>query len=143
MYYSNRKFNNRKPKFAITDTNSYVPVMTFSVQDNEKILQQLKRGFKKQKRNQKKTIFKPLTWSKFLRSKKALRFIIWNVMMQKLQAIFSSDCKNKRLQCYDWWKKFFRSASKKCFHNIWKHSKDSNWSRRLLHNWLLARLQLF
>ena len=54
MYYSNRKFNNGKPKFAITDTNTYVPVVTFSVQDNEKILQQLKRGFKKQKRNQKK-----------------------------------------------------------------------------------------
>ena len=50
MYYSNQKFNNRKPKFAITDTNSYVPVVTFSVQDNEKILQQLKRGFKKKKK---------------------------------------------------------------------------------------------
>ena len=36
-----------KPKFAITDTNLYVPVVTVSAQDNKKLLQQLKTGFKR------------------------------------------------------------------------------------------------
>ena len=35
-------------KFAITETNLYVPVVTLSTKDNEKLLQQLKSGFKKQ-----------------------------------------------------------------------------------------------
>ena len=34
-------------KFKITDTNLYVPVVTLSTQDNEKLLQQLKSGFKR------------------------------------------------------------------------------------------------
>ena len=34
-------------KFAITETNLYVPVVTLSTKDNEKLLQQLKSGFKK------------------------------------------------------------------------------------------------
>ena len=34
-------------KFAITETNLYVPVVTLSTSDNEKLLQQLKSGFKK------------------------------------------------------------------------------------------------
>ena len=34
-------------KFAITDTKLYVPVVTFSTQDNSKLLQQLKSGFKR------------------------------------------------------------------------------------------------
>ena len=33
-----------KRKFAITDTKLYVPVVTFSTQDNAKLLQQLKSG---------------------------------------------------------------------------------------------------
>ena len=36
-----------KGKFAITETKSYVPVVTLSTKDNEKLLQQLKSGFKK------------------------------------------------------------------------------------------------
>ena len=35
-------------KFAITETKLYVPVVTLSTKDNEKLLQQLKSGFKKQ-----------------------------------------------------------------------------------------------
>ena len=35
------------PTFAITDTKRYVPVKTLSTQDNAKLLQQLKSGFKK------------------------------------------------------------------------------------------------
>ena len=34
-------------RFAITDTNLYVPVITLSTQDNSKLLQQLKSGFKR------------------------------------------------------------------------------------------------
>ena len=34
-------------KFAITGTNLYVPVVILSTKDNEKLLQQLKSGFKK------------------------------------------------------------------------------------------------
>ena len=33
-------------KFVITDTKLYVPVVTLSTQDNAKLLQQLKSGFK-------------------------------------------------------------------------------------------------
>ena len=34
-------------KFAITETKIYVPVVTLSTQDNSKLLQQLKSGFKR------------------------------------------------------------------------------------------------
>ena len=34
-------------KFAITETKLYVPVVTLSTKDSEKLLQQLKSGFKK------------------------------------------------------------------------------------------------
>ena len=33
--------------FAITETKLYVPVVTLSTQDNAKLLQQLKSGFKR------------------------------------------------------------------------------------------------
>ena len=47
-------------KFKITDTNLYVPVVTLSTNDNEKLLEQLKSGFKR-----------AINWSKYL-SKLAL-----------------------------------------------------------------------
>ena len=34
-------------KFKITDTKLYVPVVTLSTQDNAKLLEQLKSGFKR------------------------------------------------------------------------------------------------
>ena len=37
---------NRVTTFAILDTKLYVPVVTLSSQDNTKLLQQLKSGFK-------------------------------------------------------------------------------------------------
>ena len=40
-------YGNRNPKFAITDTKVYVPVVNLSAQDNEKLLQQLKTVFKR------------------------------------------------------------------------------------------------
>ena len=38
---------NQIPTFTITETNLYVPVVTLSTQDNEKLLPQLKSGFKR------------------------------------------------------------------------------------------------
>ena len=43
------------PIFTITETNLYVPVVTLSSQDNAKLLQQLKNGFKR-----------TISWSKYL-----------------------------------------------------------------------------
>ena len=37
----------QKPAFTITDKNLYVPVVTLSTQDNAKLLEQLKSGFKR------------------------------------------------------------------------------------------------
>ena len=39
--------NNQVPTFTITETNLYVPVVTLSTQDNEKLLPQLESGFKR------------------------------------------------------------------------------------------------
>ena len=38
---------NGKTKFAITDTKRYVPIVTLSTQENAKMLEQLKSGFKR------------------------------------------------------------------------------------------------
>ena len=37
----------QEPTFTITDTKPYVPVVTLSNQDNAKLLEQLKSGFKR------------------------------------------------------------------------------------------------
>ena len=39
--------DNQVPTFTITDTRLDVPVVTLSIQDNAKILEQLKLGFKR------------------------------------------------------------------------------------------------
>ena len=44
---------NQVPTFTITETNLYVPVVTLSTQDNEKLLPQLKSGFKRKIRRNK------------------------------------------------------------------------------------------
>ena len=46
---------NQVPTFAITETNLYVPVVFLSTQDNEKLLPQLKSGFKR-----------TISWNKYL-----------------------------------------------------------------------------
>ena len=45
MIYTNA--NNQVPTFTITETNLYVPMVTLSIQDNEKLLRQLKSGFER------------------------------------------------------------------------------------------------
>ena len=39
--------NTKATAFAVTDTKLYVPVVTLSTEDNAKLLQQLKSGFKR------------------------------------------------------------------------------------------------
>ena len=46
---------NQNATFALTDTKLYVPVVTLSTQDNAKLLQQLKSGFKR-----------VINWNKYL-----------------------------------------------------------------------------
>ena len=46
---------NQNPTFTTTETNLYVPVVTLSTQDNEKLLPQLKSGFKRK-----------ISWNKYL-----------------------------------------------------------------------------
>ena len=48
--------------FEITDTKSYVPVVTLSTQDNSKLLQQIKSGFKR-----------VINWNKYLSKPELLR----------------------------------------------------------------------
>ena len=38
---------NQATTFSITDTKPYVPVVTLSTQDNTKLIEQLKSGFKR------------------------------------------------------------------------------------------------
>ena len=54
-------------KFAITETKLYVPVITLSTKDNDKLLQQLKSGFKKIINwNKYKSSIKTLTHNRYL-----------------------------------------------------------------------------
>ena len=71
-------------KFAITETKLYVPVVTLSTQDNVKLLQQLKSGFKRTINCNKyqssiktyaQNIFKSFNWSKFSSSKQTFCII--------------------------------------------------------------------
>ena len=49
-----------------------------------------------------------LNWSKFSKLKKTFGVIIWKWRTtNKLQTILSSDCRDKKLECYDWWEKLF------------------------------------
>ena len=61
---------NQNATFAITDTKVYVPVVTLSTQDNAKLLQQLKSGFKR-----------VINWNKYL-SKPEL--LVQNLSLNRL-----------------------------------------------------------
>ena len=52
---------NQNPTFVITETKLYVPVVTLSTQDNTKLLEQLKPGFKI-----------TINWNKYLSKPKLL-----------------------------------------------------------------------
>ena len=106
---------------TVTDTKRYVPVLTLSAHDNAKLLPQLKSGFKR-----------TINWNKYqskLRIERQNRFLDYVNDLNFQEAnryfvlsfedntirtehkIFSSNCWNKRLQCYDRWTKLFWSAS--------------------------------
>ena len=53
---------NQNVTFEITDTKLYVPVVTLSTQDNSKLLQQFKSGFKR-----------VINWNKYLSKPELLR----------------------------------------------------------------------
>ena len=53
---------NRVPTFTITETNLYVPVATLSIQDNAKLLPQLKSGFER-----------TISWNKYVSKPELLR----------------------------------------------------------------------
>ena len=53
---------NQNATFEITDTKLYVPVVTLSTQDNSKLLQQLKSGFKR-----------VINWNKYLSKSELFR----------------------------------------------------------------------
>ena len=101
-------------KLAITDTKIYVPVVTLSIQDNAKLLEQLKFGFKRTnnwiKYHSKVSIERKNQYLNFLihpsfqgvyRESLAYRLKLRTITRR----IFSSKSKNKRLSCYDKWKK--------------------------------------
>ena len=115
-------FANQNPTFEITESKLYVPVVTSSTQDNAKLLPQLKSGFKR-----------AINWNKYLSKPELLAqnsnlnhlvepsfqgvnrlFIsaIFEFSKNKAQRarnkkkIFTK-CRNKTLQCHNWWKKPF------------------------------------
>ena len=46
-YYSNWDYGNQEPKFEIPQNKLYIAFVTLSTHDNEKLLRQLKTGFKR------------------------------------------------------------------------------------------------
>ena len=107
--------DNHVPTFTITETNLYVPVVTLSTQDNEKLLPQSKSGFKR-KISRNKYLAKP----DLLAQNANLNYII-EPSSQGVNRLFVlafehhndndqrisnkryqySKCRNKILQCYD------------------------------------------
>ena len=127
----NRTADGQEPKFPIVDTNIYVLVVILSAQDNSKLLQQLKTGFKL-----------TINWNKY-QSKPTLqtrnRYINYLIdpSFQRVNRIlvlsFENDAHRRSYKRYflptveikDYnvmicWKKYFWSANAKWFNNIWK-----------------------
>ena len=98
-------------RFVITDTKLYVPVVTLSTQDNTKLPQQLKSGFKRK-----------INWNKYQPDPKTYgqnrhlnhlvdpsfqgvnRLFVLSFENENDRITFkllSSESRNKRLQCYD------------------------------------------
>ena len=86
---------NQEPRFAITETKPYVPVVTLSAQDNLKLLQQLKTGFKRTINwNKYKSEPKIQAWNRYLNSliDPSFQEVNWLLVLctsKKLLAVFS------------------------------------------------------
>ena len=82
-------------KFAITETKLYVPVATLSTQDNVKLLQQLKSGFKRK-----------INWNKYELSIKTfaqnryLNYLI-NPSFQGVNRLFVLSFENENDRIWD------------------------------------------
>ena len=65
-----------------------------------------------------------LIWiSKFPSCKKAFCFTIWKQWSpEKLHLMFPSNCRNKKLWCYDWWTKNDQPVKTdlRPYDNVWK-----------------------
>ena len=102
---------NQNATVVITDTKLYAHVVTLLTQDNTKLLQKLKSGFKR-----------PINWYKyqskvsieaqdpyldfqinpnFQRVNRLLFCCLKRMHIKQVKSIFSSNCRNKRLQCSD------------------------------------------
>ena len=102
---------NRGAMFSKTDTKFYVPVVTLSTEDNVKLLQQLKSGFKRTiSYNKFKTIAlieRPNQYLDYsidsIFQKVYIPFVslFENNANRTSYNRYFSNCKSKRLQCYD------------------------------------------
>ena len=125
-------------EFQITEKNLYVQVVTLSKENDIKLLEKLKSGFKKtikwNKYRSQMTIqndnnnlnylidptftnvnrlFGTIIWKNWRRQhKKRLKRFFFTLLCTKR--------KNKRLQCLNWWKFFFWFANKKWRRTLWK-----------------------
>ena len=80
--------DDQKPTFTITDAKLYDPVVTLSTQDTEKILQELKSGFKR-----------TINWSKFdpkvtIEQQKQYLGILINPPFQGVNRLFTLSFEN-------------------------------------------------
>ena len=87
---------NQVPTFTITETNLYAIVVTLSIQNNAKLLPQLKSGFKR-----------TISWNKYPPKPDLL------AQNANLNHLVEPKCRNQRLQRYDWCKKLYWSTNKK------------------------------
>ena len=129
---------NQGPKFKITDKKLYVPVVPLSTQDNVKLLKQLELDFKR-----------TINWNKY-QSKISTQAQNWyldflidpifqgvnrifvlsfenEIVWESYKRYFFSKNRNKRLQCYDWWRNILWSTNKNdqiTYDNIRKIATD-------------------
>ena len=109
-------YADREPKFAITETKLYVPVVTLLTVDNEKLLQQSKTGCKI-----------TINWNKYqseptTKTRNQYLNHLIDPSFQGVNRLFVLSYENdayqnklqattsKRKQCCDWWKKFFLNS---------------------------------
>ena len=96
---------NQEPTFTITDTRLYVPVVTWSAQDNVKLLKQLKSGFKRIINWKPKYEITEQAQNRYLD-------ILIDPSFQGINRLFVLSFKDR-------WKKFIWSRGKKLFKHKW------------------------
>ena len=103
---------NQDSTFTTTHTEFYAPVITLPTQGDVKILKQLESGFKRSTNwNKYRSIITTQAQNRYLELLLDPGF----QGVHRLRAIFSSNHRNKKLLCYDRWKKCFWSTTKNDF----------------------------